>query len=316
MSNFSTSASVRRRDCGGIWHELLLLMLLSLSSTAAIAQQLDASHFREVAQCGTAFFGRPPSEVTAAFKKAHLGPAFRRTLLDSMSPYAPAYEQLAAIDPETDKGIATLIAINSTEMFRERYQVDTAPARVLTTVFTYYMSLADSGHCHVPEDVKTWIDGLRFDKLQKQPDLMGVPFAKLDSQQAEIAACATKALGATQENSPQRIVAHWVAKNGKTLAVVTAAKAATASSASSDRIAAALDGNGSNDLADNDEARSLRASDVLVTVANSDPDFSVRLKAQLVFVNYLALASEDACPVPGESRHVIESLSTSNVFNH
>lgn len=312
---------IRRRSGVRAWSLVLAASVWTLTAglSPAVAQdypQPDLAQVRSMVACGTRFLSdNQPEAIIPILQQKKLAEPFKQALLRVMSPGAPNREAVLSLDMKQHNAVGALLHLVSIETLRGPTQVDKTPSNAAMYVLHYYMALAageQAGEvCSLSASTREWMDGMAFEKFAKHDDVMGVPFQRLDDQQAELNACVSRAM--PDKSFPAERMARVLAVDSvKRQALEKAARSTLFLSNhlgelnGLDRVPFELFEK--RGMKTPEEGRVYGVLSTIYTASVDEPDYGVRMKSRLLYEYYRMLASKTSCTVPKESLAIIESL--------
>jgi hypothetical protein len=297
----------------------LLVMFACVWMQVAMGEeypQPDLSEVRAMNACGSRYLNaNTPDAIIPVLQRKQLVEPFKQALLRVTSPYSTGRDVVAKLDAREHDAVGALLFVTSAESLRARAMVDRTSFNAIHYVLMYYMAQAAGNEggpdCAISPLTREWMDGMAFSKFELRPDISGVPFALLDSQQVDLNVCTAKAAGKDAMRSEH--VARLIAADPKRASALEGAAFAALASPELRARLQALDsipeeifrGTGLTGAA---ERRVYSLLEILGIVSTSDPDYRTRLKARLLLEYYRMLVLQASCALPQESKHLIESL--------
>lgn len=321
------SEIVDRRQCLSFHKGKALLQGVALATLLVVAPSATAEDFpspnlddlRLMVGCANRHLEKTNIEKTvSALRDAGLNSHFKAALLRVMSPHSPNRGSVQQIESSHPDAGGALLHLGADETLRAKHRVDRTSSDAVRWVTNYYLAQIADGEagksCGVTPSTRQWMDGMAFEKFTLRPQINGADFSLLDLQQAELEICA--AATNRQPLTPQQMATIVGEDSGRRLALERAARKALSGSSQAtlmdelDRIPTdVLAGTG----VDTPEGRRVFAIlSALYTASVNDPDFAVRLRARLLYVQYKLMAMDVSCAIPPESQQLIESLHADN----
>lgn len=305
--------------CSWFLLRLAALLMCGACWQVAVAKEYpnpNLDEIRAMNACGSRYLqANRPDAIIPVLQQKQLVEPFKAALLRVTTPYSPNRAVIQNLDQKVHEAVGSLLFLTSVEALRAHAMVDLTPFNANHYVLMYYMAQAagvEGGpDCSLSPLIQEWMDGMAFSEFERRPDVNGVPFALLDFQQMELAACSYKAAGQTRMDG-QALAKFITADAKRTQEFESAAFVALASSPhvgelnGLDRVPDEL--YQKSGLTDKAERRAYSFIATLYAASVDDRDYVTRLKARSLLEYYHALVSPTSCPLPQESKQLIESL--------